>query len=593
MNARKSQDLFPCASNAPLRWLLRSAAIGLGVLGAAPAGLAATTVWVGSSSGGVFNDNANWSSQAPGNTSPADLGIFNSSTNVDGTITFTANATHYRTFVQNTAGTITFDVGNFKWTMSSFFLTGTGAGEKNTIRHIGGQIESQIILLGNSPDSSNNSLELTGENTLWHTTYTSGAIDVGSGGSDNSTLLVHNGADMTSTGQLLIGLAGSSHGKATVTGDGSTITLAGNIGVGHTGSTTKNAVDNRLEVLDGGSVTASHILMAITDAATDNTILVSAATLHLTGNGTTSDIGRSGVNNTLRVENNGAVTGGNYFILGRNETSTGNQIVLDQGSLTGTGIEIRRGSASITQSQVDLTQFFNSEDEVYEGGGIVATNGAASTVTFNSGTIAAVIADINNGSAFTVGDGGADSATYRMKLDANGANGIHNFANGLFLNSNGVLEGSGDIVGNVSGASGAAVSVGLSAGVIHVEGDWDNTGISILLEISDLLASLDAGQGYDLLDITGAFTHGGSVTIDVTELVAPSTQQIIKLIGWGSATGDSASTAISFIGGPAMTYSIESDGLYVTAVPEPASVGLLAGLMALLPWRRRPAQQLA
>ena len=38
----------------------------------------------------------------------------------------------------------------------------------------------------------------------------------------------------------------------------------------------------------------------------------------------------------------------------------------------------------------------------------------ASTITFNSGTIEAVGADINNGAAFTVGDGGGTSATYRM-----------------------------------------------------------------------------------------------------------------------------------------------------------------------------------
>jgi hypothetical protein len=50
----------------------------------------------------------------------------------------------------------------------------------------------------------------------------------------------------------------------------------------------------------------------------------------------------------------------------------------------------------------------------------------------------------------------------------------------------------------------------------------------------------------------------------------------IKLIGWGSEVGSTSSTNVSFVGGPALGYSFQSDGLYVTVVPEPASLALLA-----------------
>ena len=76
---------------------------------------------------------------------------------------------------------------------------------------------------------------------------------------------------------------------------------------------------------------------------------------------------------------------------------------------------------------------------------------ATGTIAFNSGRIEAVGADINNGSAFTVGDGSANSATYRMAKGTLGLNGTHSFANGLSLSSNAILSGNGDIVGNVSG----------------------------------------------------------------------------------------------------------------------------------------------
>ncbi|MEX0612037.1 MAG: hypothetical protein WD229_07940, partial [Pirellulales bacterium] len=130
--------------------------------------------------------------------------------------------------------------------------------------------------------------------------------------------------------------------------------------------------------------------------------------------------------------------------------------------------------------------------------------------------------------------------------------------------SNGILSGDGDIVGNVSGAAGAQAIVGASPGLINVTGNWNNTGIDIALELDDLSASLVAGEQYDQLNITDAFTHGGSVTIDVSELVGPSSEQQLKLIGWGSQAGTSSSTSVAFVGGSPLAHSFLADGFYVT-----------------------------
>jgi len=264
----------------------------------------------------------------------------------------------------------------------------------------------------------------------------------------------------------------------------------------------------------------------------------------------------------------------------------------------------------------------------------VAPSGSA-TVTFNSGTIGSVNATINNGAPFTIGDSGGSSATYRMKKDVAGNHGTHTFADGLVLSSNAILKGNGDIVGDVSGSAGAQVDVGDSAGVINVTGDWDNTGLALALELGNLAATFAAGGDYnnngcvdaadytvwrdnlgtmnelpndpigetigpaqydqwvenfgfltvgqavfDLLDITGQFTHGGTVTIDVSQYVAPSAAEQIKVIGWTSEAGSSGDTTVSFIGGDPLAYAFQSDGLYLSvgaegaiaaaAVPEPA-----------------------
>lgn len=427
------------------------------------------------------------------------------------------------------------------------------------------------------------SIELTGSTTQWNTTFTSAGPQIGLG-ADGSSILVHNGAKLSGVGQAIVGLTGAKNGSLTVDGVGSSLEIGNYIAAGHTGGTTP-ADNNKVQVLNGATAKAANIFMAITEGAPNNMILVSGAnsTLDLVGtsaenDGRESRIGWAAPTNVLRIEEGGAITGTNTFLIGRDATSnSGNELVIDNGSLTGSGIEVRRGTLSVTEGTVDLTEWYDENDEVYKGGGIlVPLASGAGSVSFGSGEIASVNANVTNGSPFTIGDGGASSATYFMKKDHAGSGAVHTFADGLMLASNGVLAGNGSIVGNVSGAAGASVDVGASAGLIDVTGDWDNSGMSLSLEIGDLLASTAPGIGFGQLAVSGAFTHGGSVAIDVSGLVNPAVAQQLKVIGWGSETGANSSTAVSFVGGSPLAYSFEADGLYVSVVPEPATLALCA-----------------
>lgn len=86
------------------------------------------------------------------------------------------------------------------------------------------------------------------------------------------------------------------------------------------------------------------------------------------------------------------------------------------------------------------------------------------------------------------------------------------------------------------------------------------------------ISATQAGEEFDLLSITGAFTHGGSVVIDVSEFTLPGGSIPLKLIGWSSEIGSSASTNVSVVGGT-IPVQFQSDGLYVL-IPEPATLGL-------------------
>jgi hypothetical protein len=569
------------------RGVLPVAAASVCLLLAGSLAPAATTVWTGSSAGGVFNDDANWSGLTPGNADPSDLGIFNSGTNVNGTITFNADASHKRTFVQNTAGTIAFDTGANTWTMSSFFLTGTSTTEDNNIQFINGHVIAQMYLMGNTAGATNGDIiEVIGPNTILEGTTTGGAFRVGSGGSDNTQFIIRDGGTAIAPGQIIIGLVSSGNGLMRVTGAGSTATVGGSIQVG--GGNSAQSENNRLEILAGGHVTGNQLLMGVTDFGDNNTTLVSGANsiLSILDTGR-SDIGRFGGGHTLQIDNGGAVDGAAHYTIGVEATSTGNQILVNGAgaSLTGSGVEAIRGSLNVNGGGVTLNDFFNVGNGAFEGGNLIANAGATGAVNLNSGSISTVNADIANGSAFVVGDGGANPATYNMMLTGDGNNGSHSFADGLSLSSNATLSGNGDITGNVSGSAGALVNVGLSPGVINVAGDWDNTGLNIGLEVDNPVFPGAPGDQYDLLNISGAFTHGGDVVIDVSEFLLPPGTTPLKLIGWGSEVGLSSDTNVTVVGG-SIPVQFQSDGLYVL-VPEPTTAGLLGFAVVGLLARRR------
>ena len=217
-------------------------------------------------------------------------------------------------------------------------------------------------------------------------------------------------------------------------------------------------INNQAKVLSGGSLTAGRMLIGVLVSSKQNTVTVSGtgSVMNLTRSGASSTIGRQSVNNTLLVESGGLIDGNNQFVVGQDATSTGNSVsVLSGGRINGTNFDVRRGSATITNGSLYLKQFFNTTTMLDDGGKLIANTGPTGTIAFNSGTIEAVGADINNGSPFVVGDGGGNLATYRMVKGTAGQNGNHSFVNGLSLSSNALLSGNGNITGTVSGASGA------------------------------------------------------------------------------------------------------------------------------------------
>ncbi len=307
------------------------------------------------------------------------------------------------------------------------------------------------------------------------------------------------------------------------------------------------------------------------------TITGAGARVISTSTGTGSNIGIAGSNNNeLHVTNNAFVDIRNTInvgIIGANP-STGQLINLNSATFQITngnrGIFLRHGTINITSAYADLGGFLDADDP-----------GNTAVVNFNSGTFFSRATRIANGQPFRIGDGGVTPAYYAMSYSAP----TLVVDDGIVINSNGILSGTGAITGNVSGVAGAKVApmiVGQppitsddrSFGTISVSGNWNNTGIGITLTAGDFPARLleDITPPFDpptdFLNISGSFTHGGSVAIDLATYVAPEDQVYdLRLLSFGSEIGSSASTPVSFINGSPLSFDWRPDGLYVQFEP--------------------------
>lgn len=555
----------------------------------AAAAQATALVWV-PTTGGSFNDPANWSPVGgPPGTNAADTATFNN--NAVGTITFSNGVTFTTQSFKNTSAASDLDLNatGFVQTVTGNFIVGGAAGERNNVSLVGGEFKAAIFLIGNNATSNNNILTVTGSSTKLTTTSASAGLRVGSSGGSDNIVSIEDGADASVNNQIIVGLgAGASNNLLRVTGPGSTLSTvvtASLVNIGSTGSS-----NSRVEVLDGGEFNSGSLLLGV--GGTGNFLQISGnGATYTAAGGTTSgitvEVGRAFANNTTRIETGGAlsVTAGDV-VIGRDAGSTGNLLHVDGGELTlhgsgdldpsliGTGrVDVRRGTLRVSSGTAIVP-------------GLIANTGASSVLDLQGGTLAVAQAAVASGSVFSIGNGTGARATYEMTRAA----GTHTFGNGVSIASDGTLSGSGTIVGAVAASgTGAEADIGGSIGQINVTGDWSNVNLSLLLEVGDNSAGVAAGITYDYLGITGTFTHGGLVQIDVSDLVAPAAETEAKLIGWTADSGLSGSTSVFFVGGDPLAYEFRADGLYVTLpVPEPAlasSVALCAS--ALLSGRRR------
>jgi T5SS/PEP-CTERM-associated repeat protein/autotransporter-associated beta strand protein len=278
--------------------------------------------------------------------------------------------------------------------------------------------------IGSEANSSNNSVLVTGSNSLLTNTQD---LLVGNFGSSNS-LTISNGGEVSVGGWSWIGNGpNSSNNWVLVTGSGSAWTNAGFLYVGGSGSS------NSLVISNGGKVSvAPDTYIGTGDNSSNNSVLVTDSNSLLTTG--TLQLGRNGSSNSLVITNGGEVSVAGDFYIGFINTSSNNTVLV-----TGSGSAWTNGQ----NLQVG-----------YEGSGnsLVISNGGEGNVGGNS--YIGREAGSSNNSVLVTGAGSRWTTTADLFVGNSG------FGNSLVVSNEGTVSvGGNSYIGNGVDSSNNSVLV--------------------------------------------------------------------------------------------------------------------------------------
>jgi T5SS/PEP-CTERM-associated repeat protein len=398
--------------------------------------------------------------------------------------------------------------------------------------------------------SSNNTVLVSGAGSLW---TNSSSLYLGRFGSSNQLSILDGGKVVDTVG--MIGYYASSSSNTVLVSGAGSLWSNRTLYVGAYGSS------NLLSILNGGVVANGGGYIGRYASSSNNTVLVSGAGSLWTNSALY--VGYSGSFHRLSIADSGSVRATNV-IMGVGE-STGNAINVSGGSLLVTNasangwMEVRRGTLTLNSGTITTDS-------------LIATNGAASVVSFNGGLLQSGGTTISNGVPFTVGD-----STSAATLDLLG--GTHIFADGLMISTNSSLIGNGGIFGGVTNFN--IIAPGHSVGAIDI------TGGLTLMDTSELDMEIAGTGSNDQLDISGLLKAGGWLNVTFINSYTGNVGDTFGLLNFGSLDGAFSQTNLPALGSG---LSWNTSKLYtqgeIFIVPEPGAWALtLAGAGAL--WLRR------
>ncbi len=282
------------------------------------------------------------------------------------------------------------------WSNAGSINIGSFGARNQLVISNGGRFHSaNQSYLGLASSSTNNRVTVTGAGSVWSS---DGGINVGLNGRGNALEVRAGGGLRDASG--FIGEGSGGFNLANLAGPGTFWTNTSEFHVG-SGSSVNHLLVNNGAVVFAGSLG----LIGRASVASSNTVTVSDPG-SMWVNGGELYVGRDGAANRLDVNNGGTVTASNLFV-GVQPSSTNNRVVVDGGTLRvsspagNSTLEVRRGTNVLNAGLIDvdflmLTNFFGRFE-------------------FNGGTLVTRGARMTNGSGMVLGLSGTTPAVWEVR----------------------------------------------------------------------------------------------------------------------------------------------------------------------------------
>jgi fibronectin-binding autotransporter adhesin len=336
----------------------------------------------------------------------------------------------------------------------------------------------------------------------------------------------------------------------------------------------------------GSSFSANNFqgTATVTNGGRLNPISIGSASgaTNITVSGAGSDAGASSATNATILVTSGATAAGFQSLENSTLTVQGSGSRLNGGALNLPGDFGTHSSTITAQSGAVI----NATNQIRLSGGSridVLSGSQLSTPTLQIGNNlvpGTAVVNVSSDSSINVGaiTIGTGSAPGRLIMDGTATLG----AGGLTINSDGILTGSGLIMGGVTNSG--HISQGPLTGILHIAGPFTQTAGGAL----DIrIGGLAPGSGYDQLSTIGAIV-AGQLNVTLLPGFTPPLGSTYTIVQAEQMSGSFTTVALPTIeSGLSFNVIYSFNSVTLVTVPAPSSAALLAtGLLAMRRRRR-------